>query len=387
LQRRVSNIVKLLEFNAETSNSTLITAIDHFKTTDGNIGNDAPIKFLNKQEKEIVYNENKLRVSLYKILLFIHIADAIKSGKLNLKYSYRYKTIHEYLIDKKTWEKKKSSLLKSAGLREYANFNTTIKELKNKLQEKYHTVNKRFKNGDNKYLTIENKKPKLTTPRVENNDMEYISSILTQTGYVPILQVLSDINQNTNFVDCFKHFSIKHKKMKPKANTIFAGIIGKGCNIGINRIANTSVGVTEDILRNTVNWCFDLKNIQAANNKIISLINKLSLANNFKHNPTQLHTGSDGRKVNVGVDSLHANYSYKYFGKGKGVTMYTFLDEQQILFHSLVMSASEREAAYVIDGLTQNDVIKSDINSTDTHGFTETIFAATHLLNTDFHKH
>jgi TnpA family transposase len=51
------------------------------------------------------------------------------------------------------------------------------------------------------------------------------------------------------------------------------------------------------------------------------------------------------------------------------------------------MSASEREAAYVIDGLTQNDVIKSDINSTDTHGFTETIFAATHLLNTDFHKH
>lgn len=78
------------------------------------------------------------------------------------------------------------------------------------------------------------------------------------------------------------------------------------------------------------------------------------------------------------------SYSYKYFGKGKGVTIYTFLDERQLLFHALVISASEREAAYVIDGLLQNDVIKSNIHSTDTHGFTENIFAATHFIDTAF---
>ena len=48
------------------------------------------------------------------------------------------------------------------------------------------------------------------------------------------------------------------------------------------------------------------------------------------------------------------------------------------------VSASEREAAYVIDGLMQNEVIKSDIHSTDTHGYTECIFAATHLIDTAF---
>ena len=47
-------------------------------------------------------------------------------------------------------------------------------------------------------------------------------------------------------------------------------------------------------------------------------------------------------------------------------------------------SASEREAAYVIDGLMQNEVVKSDIHSTDTHGFTEAIFAASHLIDTAF---
>jgi len=113
-------------------------------------------------------------------------------------------------------------------------------------------------------------------------------------------------------------------------------------------------------------------------------MDRLALANAFQKHPEQLHTSSDGRKVNVAVNSLHANYSFKYFGKDKGVTIYTFIDERHALFHSTVISASEREAAYVIDGLMQNEVIKSDIHSTDTHGSTEVIFAATHLIDTAF---
>jgi TnpA family transposase len=48
------------------------------------------------------------------------------------------------------------------------------------------------------------------------------------------------------------------------------------------------------------------------------------------------------------------------------------------------MSSSEREAAYVIDGLMCNDEIKSDIHSTDTHGYSDLIFAVTHLLGISF---
>jgi TnpA family transposase len=45
-----------------------------------------------------------------------------------------------------------------------------------------------------------------------------------------------------------------------------------------------------------------------------------------------------------------------------------------------VFSAAERESAYVIDGLMHNDVVKSDIHSTDSHGFSEAVFGATHLI-------
>src|SRR3990167_5078314 len=110
----------------------------------------------------------------------------------------------------------------------------------------------------------------------------------------------------------------------------------------------------------------------------------LYLADYYRADSNQFHSSSDGRKVNVSVDSLLSSYSFKYFGKDKGVTIYTFIDERQLLFHVTVISASEREAAYVIDGLLQNDVLKSSIHSTDTHGYTETVFAATHFIDTAF---
>lgn len=64
--------------------------------------------------------------------------------------------------------------------------------------------------------------------------------------------------------------------------------------------------------------------------------------------------------------------------------MYSFIDERHFLFHSTVISSAEREAAYVIDGLLHNDVVQSDLHSTDTHGYTEVIFGTMFLLGFTF---
>ncbi len=385
LQHKVSLLAKHLTFNPSTSSLDLIAAINHFSSVDGNLDRRSPTGFLTQDERAAIYKEDKLRVSFYKVLLFSHMLDAIKSGHLNLLYSYKYKAIHEYLIDEQTWGSQRKDLIERAGIADFCDFQATIDKLKLQLDNKYKTVNERFSAEQNVYLKIDkNGKVIVQTPKTDSDDKEYIPSLLSQAGYVPILQVLSDINHIANYTDAFRHFSVKHKKMTIKPKIIFAGLIGKGCNIGIERIANISIGISEDTLKNTVNWCFSLKNIQKANNKVTGIINKLFLSNAYRHKSEELHTGSDGRKVNVAVDSLHANYSYKYFGKGKGVSIYTFLDERQLLFYSTVISASEREAAYVIDGLQQNEVVQSTIHSTDTHGFTETVFAVGPFINTAF---
>jgi TnpA family transposase len=56
----------------------------------------------------------------------------------------------------------------------------------------------------------------------------------------------------------------------------------------------------------------------------------------------------------LGGDSLNANYSYKYFGRGS--TVYDFIDERFANFYLAVISSSEREASFLLDGLFSNEV-------------------------------
>jgi len=114
------------------------------------------------------------------------------------------------------------------------------------------------------------------------------------------------------------------------------------------------------------------------------LTNSLNLPNIYRRKSEKLHTSSDGQKLEVAVHSLNANYSFKYLGKDKGASVITFIDMRDLIWHSTVISSAEREAAYVIDGLMHNDVIKSDVHSTDTHGYSEIIFGTTFLLLFEF---
>ncbi len=286
LQNRASEIVKNLQFNQATSNCQIIQAIEYYSPKDGNIANNVPTDFLEAEEQELVFDDSgRLKISLYKVLLFSKIADEVRSEALNLKYSYKYRAFDDYLISPKVWEANKKELLEKAGLLEMQEFPKLEAQLKKTLQDQFRITNE-------------------------------------------------NINQHE--------------------------------------------------LENTINWYFTNDNIVRVNDKILGFMDQFKLLQVFKQNQDITHTSSDGQKFSIGVESLNANYSFKYFGKGKGVSVYSFIDESHRLFYSTVINPSEREAAYVIDGLMHNDVVQSDIHSTDTHGYSEMIFATTHLLGISF---
>ena len=196
--------------------------------------------------------------------------------------------------------------------------------------------------------------------------------------------MLNDIDHITHFSKSLQHYSVVQEIKRPTKTVFYAGLIGKGCNIGTGKLSSVSKGINGNTLDTVVNWYFTNDNIMAANQRVINFINKLALPDIMRRKSGLLHTSSDGQKRNVDLDSILANFSFKYHGSGRGVSIYDFIDERHVLFHSLVMSSSEREAAYVIDGLMCNDEIKSDIHSTDTHGYSDLIFAITHLLGISF---
>jgi len=385
LQLKLSGIVKVLSFDAQTSNARLMAAIENFKQTDGQIGKKPILSFLSKEEKTKVMENDKFNISLYKFLLFRKISDGLKSGDLNLLYSYRFRAVENYLISSQDWKKQNESILATTGLNQFSDIRTVLSDLKQILNSKYETVNKNYQSGENKYLGKNAKNQfYIDTPKTNYSDSRFISSVLSQAGMVPIQKILTDIDQATGFSDHLVHHSNKNSKLNPSLMTKVAGLIGKGCNIGLDRLANISVGVNKSTLKNTVNWCFDRPNLQAVNWAICNHIKGLALPQAYLNDENNPHSSSDGRKVVVHVDSLLSGRSFKYYGKEKGVVIYSFIDETQSLFYSTVISSSEREAPYVIDGLMNNSVPEKSVHSTDEFGFTESIFGATHLLGVSF---
>lgn len=388
LQNRVSDIIKHVVFDTKTSDPTFIAAIEYYKTRDGIISADAPVGFLETDEQAILTDETgKWRVSLYKVLLFTKVVSAIKSGALNSAYSYKYRAFDDYLIPQDVWAAQKQELLARAQLPAFENFRMLEPELRHVLQEQYQLTNDNITTGKNTFVSITaDNTLKIITPKVEEHevDADTIGALFPQNRFIPLFEVLSTVSNATGFLDCFEHWQTKHNREKPMDKTFFAGIIGYGCNLGIRKIAQISNDINQNELENTVNWYFSDTNLANANNKVLDFIGQLELPKVFNKMQDITHTSSDGQKFSIGVDSLNANYSYKYFGKGKGVSVYSFIDECHRLFYSTVISSSEREAAYVIDGLMHNDVVQSNVHSTDTHGYSEIIFGVTHLLGISF---
>jgi TnpA family transposase len=386
LKNRIGGILSHISFDELTSDQHLLEAIRFYQAGEKLTAKKAPIAFLEAGQQAMLYDlKGEFRPNLYKMFLFIAIADAIKSGQLNVKYSYKYLSIEQYLLPKQLWKQQKEELLERIGLGALSSFPKTIQEWKLSLDQQYIQTNTRIRQQENEHLSFsKDRKPIVETPRVEKMEVDKVADLFADCKYVSILKILSDIQQMTSFLSSFEHFTIKDTKDRPTAETFFAGLIGLGCNIGTDKIGQISKGINTHTLDNTVNWYFSLDNLQAANKRIVEFIDKIPLAGVYKKSKEELHTSSDGQKFSTGIDTLNANYSYKYFGSGKGVSVQSFIDERFALFSSYVISSSEREAAYVIDGLLHNEVIRSTIHSTDTHGFSEIVFAVISLLGMRF---
>lgn len=385
LQQRVNPIIKKMTFNKATSDKLLLSAVQYFRDKQGLITRTAPIDFLKQEDKDALTDETgKFQISLYKILLFQYLTNGIERGSMNLKYTYKYKDMEKNLIPKALWEKDPDSFLDKANLSHLKTPDSRIAAYKKMLHHHFQNTNTRILNGKNSHFRkSKNGKYHVVTPKVEKEEIDF--SLFPSQAAIPLSQVLSTVDNACNFLTHFEHLQPMYRKSRPNKSLFFAGITAFGCNLGIHTMAKTASQVHANQLENASKWYFDLKNINKANDAISNFINQLPLANLYRKKQGELRTSSDGQKIQLrSTDTIFANYSGKYFKKGKGIVSYTFVDERYIPFYSVIIDAAVREAAFVVDGLLHNDTIKSTIHTTDTHGYTEAVFGLTDLLGFGF---
>ena len=384
LQKRTADIIRLLQVDEKTVNKDLFDALQHFQINGGHLDGRAPREFLSEKEQNAINSdEKKFPVSLYKFLLFQKIAGGIKSGSVNFTASHKYRSLEDYLIPLAEWETDSAILPEKAELGHWQNFAEVNAELSQITHQTFLEVNQKLNNNSwFKAKTADDWT--ISTPPVEKSEISGLKHYFPTRQMVSLGEVFATVNQATGFLEEFAHWQSSSKLKRPSNRSFCAAIIGYGCEIGIGKISHIAKDINETELEYTVNWYLSNENLLAANSRLVDFIGQLELPNLYRRYQDKLHTSSDGQKYGVSVPSLNANYSFKYFGQEKGVSVYSFIDERHLLFYSTVISSSEREAAYVIDGLLHNETLKSDIHSTDSHGFTEVVFAVTHLLGFSF---
>ena len=383
-ENRLSPILQTIALDRDGRAAQLTDAIDHFKAHDGNVGPRAPADSLDSDERTaLIRADGTFRTPLYKVFLFQHVTAAIKSGDLNLSQSCKYRPMDVCLIDPERWKREKRHLLDRADLTEFADPEPVLAALGDALTEQYQRTNASA--AANAHLkTRADGTFHVATPAAGSDWEGPIGELFPHRHDVPLAQVLETVNNHCGMLGAFEHWQQTHGRQTASRPALLAGITGLGCGIGMRKMARISSRVTESELEHAVNWRFSLDNVRAANDAVLKAMDEMDLPNLHRRDMERLHTASDGQKFEVRGESLIASRSFKYFGQGQGVSACTFVDERQLLWHSLMISAADRESACVIDGLMCNDVVKSDIHSTDTHGCNEAVFGLTHLLGFSF---
>ncbi len=389
LQLKLSNILLHAHFSMQSTQHPLLKAIAYFQDSQGNISQkkDLPVDFLGMDERQKVYtDQGKLKVSLYKILLFKEINQNIKSGTLYVENSYQYRPYTHFLIPIEQWQRHRNTYIQKAGISDYENGAMALLRVNHALNRQFEIANINL--AGNPFLSVDVHGKWLFHKPKEEEFMQEEKARLTKLLYpadrsISILEVFFQLHRLTGFISFFEHHSPLMEPKRPADRLFYAAIIGYGENIGISAMATISKNIGRNSLENVATHYFSPETLMEVNGYLVELTNQLPLEDHFRRHSGFVHTSSDGMKVNVTGPCLRASESYKYFGNGKGVIIYSHLDEGGQLNFSTVFSADEPESAYLLDGLTYHELFQPDAHSTDDHGHSLPVYAISSIIGVD----
>lgn len=406
IQRALTPFISLLKADKDNSDETLVIAIEFLQGSVDKIDElNAPTGFLSNAEKQVLRDDSILTfTSRYKALLYWKIALAVRSKKLCFFDSFAYQPAHKLIISDEKWKKEYDRLIKASDLTDFVNKYSVMERICNSINLNIQSVNKDVIAGKNEHIKLLKDNWKLDPVEANFDASQYIPSLLSTSKKIPLYQALAELDKEIKFSQEFCLPNQIGGLTKVEKKYVYGVLISLGTNIGHHELSRSSE-LNEKALR-------DLDMKRFTNDRLIKVIRKISqhirsidLPSIYNSEDDEIHSSSDGKKIVVAVDSLLANYSYKYYGKEQGVTANSFVDNQQIFFHVNVMSSSDREAAYMMDGLVKSKnnlyeeaqrdpfVRKLDDetfdrrthqHSTDNHGYTEAIFSGLYFMHVSF---
>jgi len=375
-----------LPFAAEHGSDPLIRSIRLLRQLDAKelkqLDLDAPTTFVPKELRKALKDDGgDINRNVWEMGLALAIKDALRSGDLYLPQSKQHVSFWDFMLGDAHWQEARDA----AYIELQQPSQPAAKAI---LAQKFHseviTAKKQF--ALDGFAQIQSDRLKL-----KRDDKLPISDTVTKLQktinatmpYIRIEQLLMEVDQLTHFSRHFIPIQGHHFKPKQFYKTLMAALISQATNLGVVSMSASVKDISVDMLRHVLRFFIREETLTAASAEIVNLHHQLPLS--AVHGTGNI-SSSDAQRFGIRASSLLASYYPRYYGYyQKAIGIYTHVSDQYSVFSTKVISCSPREALYVLDGLLENNTILQPYkHTTDTHGYTEIIFALCYLLGYEF---
>jgi TnpA family transposase len=337
-----------------------------------------PVQFIAKSLHPYLFTAidgkgTRLDVDRYEFLVYRLLRDALESGDVFVRDSTEFRRFEDDLITDARWENK-DAILHEVGLPVLlAPIRDTLAMLLADLDAKLYAVNQRIAHGLNRHIKMRSGDAKrrwtLVYPTADEPDAHPFYSQLPGMG---IADLLGFVAGDTGFLKGFTHVLDRYVKHEPNTREILACVVAMGTNMGLWKMADVC-GLGHASLMTTARNFLRLETLHAANDAISNATALLPAFQLFKIRD-EVHSSSDGQRMQTQFNTFNARHSPKYFGLQKGVSSYTLV-ANHVPINARIIGTHEHESHFVFDLLYNNTTdIKPERHSTDTHGTNQVNF-------------
>lgn len=337
----------------------------------------------NEDGDEEEENEDQLNVDRYEYLLYRLLRNALEAGNLFVKDSVEFRRFEDDLISDERW-KKKEEVLREIGAPILMNpIEETLTSLKHELESTIEDVNRRITEATNEHIKVTGRAGKRRWTLLYPSEDEPVNSpFYGKLPGIGVADLLWFVSQDTEFLKSFSHVLDRYVKHDPDPREILACIVAMGTNMGIGKMSEVS-GMSFTSLLNTARNFLRQETLHAANDAISNATAGLSAFHLYDIR-AEIHSSSDGQRIETQIDTVNARYSPKYFGLQKGVSAYTMV-ANHVPVNAKIIGTHEHESHYVFDLLYNNTSdIRPERHSTDTHGTNQVNFWILHVFGYQF---
>jgi TnpA family transposase len=341
-----------------------------------------PTGFVPTKWRRFVFPEPKrIDPKFYELCILWELRLALRAGTVWAEGARRYTDPSGFLIRRADWPKFKPEILSGTGNPSVATlkFSAFEADLKTALA----ILDRELKSGIHVRL---DENGELSLSRLDAEDrppeLEAFRAALTdRLPRVELSELLIDIDHRLRFSDKLIHVSNHKRTPVASLSALYAAILGMGGNFGFARMAQmTGLSERKIAYRTSKNLRGDT--LTAANAELVNFCHHHPLTKTWGDGTL---SSSDGQRFETRGKSLASSANPKYFGFGRGLSAYTWISDQYMLYGTKIIPTNLREATFILDGILDN---QSDLpireHTADTHGYTELTFGLFALLGLQF---